>query len=843
MLQTLTIRNLWVIDGKHSMRETFIESIGGWILEAGRAQRILVLIALSCLIFPTVIATSPSGLGYVGVFTPGQHNLDNTWSVALSPDGYVLATGTDRSLVLMNMTDRSTINKVELVDTPTVLAFTPDGNYLVAGLLSASAQTVSIKVFEVDTMLSVGNDFTNGMNPKSIAISTDGSRVLIQDQYRGAFELSLPDLDILGHLEGSHDDTVSCVGYGKNDETLMTGGVDGKLILWDATDYSQSSSMENHAESIRDCTISPDGEIISILDEKGIMRSYDRSGNSIQDSKFDFLKAIEMEWSVDGKYLFVLESFLSPSIHKIRVSDWSFIEITQMHHKAIDFTISEDGQSIIVSTGTTHLAIYQSNYIAPGHGQEGADFDEDGVPDILDIDDDGDGISDLYDIHCPEGENCALYPNEDYLRNVELNIKEGVLEVHDTISFSKYDSSALRNLTSTLLIDDRRITPEELTWMTGAMCDNIVSREVVESWRVLLSLEGAELGEGEMSCGSVQGMSTASLEDYSARASFTWTTTFQLYGQPVAPYNITIKGMLEAPTGSSAVISAQFPVLISFSDSLAVDESDIIWQRSNSFTTAFMDVIPPEEPGIGAILVAFISVNGWVGLLFMFSSVLFVGIIFKQKKEIQMKLLDSELQENKLKKEEESEEEFDDYYPETEEEEIEEEIEETWSNESQSTPPKPKRGPPRASTRRASKMPISTPVKAVKTRRRRVSSEQPKGSKRVSLSEVTEEEEYSSDDDYNYGLDGVYHDPNWETDYGQVEITTKVRKVIKQESPEKPVSKGRRKVKRKNKTGSKKEKITKPKEQSPEKSHNDDDDDDDDAMDKALGMLTGSSPK
>ncbi len=140
-------------------------------------------------------------------------------------------------------------------------------------------------------------------------------------------------------------------------------------------------------------------------------------------------------------------------------------------------------------------------------------------------------------------------------------------------------------------------------------------------------------------------------------------------------------------------------------------------------------------------------------------------------------------------------------------------------------------------------MPISTPVKAVKTRRRRVSSEQPKGSKRVSLSEVTEEEEYSSDDDYNYGLDGVYHDPNWETDYGQVEITTKVRKVIKQESPEKPVSKGRRKVKRKNKTGSKKEKITKPKEQSPEKSHNDDDDDDDDAMDKALGMLTGSSPK
>jgi hypothetical protein len=65
---------------------------------------------------------------------------------------------------------------------------------------------------------------------------------------------------------------------------------------------------------------------------------------------------------------------------------------------------------------------------------------------------------------------------------------------------------------------------------------------------------------------------------------------------------------------------------------------------------------------------------------------------------------------------------------------------------------------------------------------------------------------------------------------------------MKQESPEKPVSKGRRKVKRKNKTGSKKEKIAKPREHIPEKSQNNDDDDDD-AMDKALGMLTGSSPK
>jgi WD40 repeat protein len=795
------------------------------------------------MLLPTVIATSPSGLGYVGVFTPGVQNPDNTWSVALSPDGSVLATGTERSLVLMDMADRSIISKVELVDTPTVLAFTPNGNYLVAGLLSASAQTVSIKVFEVDTMLSVGNDFTNGWNPKSIAISVDGSRVLIQDQNKGAFELSLPSLDILGQLKDGHDDAVSCVGYGKDDETLMTGGVDGKLILWDATDYSKISTIENHAEYIQDCTFSPDGEIISILDDKGIMRSYDRSGNSIQNSKLEFLEAIEIEWSVDGKFLFVLESFLSPSIHKIRVSDRSFIEITQMHHKAIDFTISGDGQSIIVSTGTTHLAIYQSNYLAPGHGQEGADFDEDGVPDILDVDDDGDGISDPYDIHCPEGENCALYPDEDYLRNVELNIEEGVLQVHDTVSFSKHDSSALRNLTSTLLIDDGRITPEELTWMTGAMCDNIVSRDVVESWRVLLSLEGAELGDGEMSCGSVQGMSTASLDDYSARASLTWTTTFQLNGQPVAPYNITIKGMLEAPTGSSAVISAQFPVLISFSDSSAVDGTKIIWQRSSSFTTALMDAIPPEEPGIGSLIVAFISVNGWVGLAFVFSSVLFVGIMFKQKKEIQIKLLDPDFQENEVDNEEEVEEELDDYYLENEDSEFEEEIEEeeVWSNESQSTPPKPKRGPPRASTRRAAKVPIQTPVKAVKTRRRRVSSEQPKGSKSVSLRAVTEEEDFS-DEDYNYDLDGVYHDPNWETDYGQVEMTTKVRKVIKQEPTEKPASKGRRKVKRKNKKESKKEEVSKPKEATPKESQNNDDDDDD-AMDKALGMLTGSSPK
>jgi len=827
------------------MRETFSDANRGYNLQAGSAHRILVLIALSSLIFPTVSAISPSGLGYVGVFTPSQDSLEKTWSVALSSNESVLATGTDRHLVLMNMTDRSIISMAELVDTPTVLAFTPDGNYLVAGFLSVSVHTVSIKVFEVATMQNVGADFTNGKNPKSIAISSDGSRVLIQDQHKGAFELSLPGLDVLGHLEGGHDGAVSCVGYGKNDETLMTGGVDGKLVFWDAIDYSQIGSFENHAGYIQDCTISSDGEIVSILDEKGILRSYDEDGNTIQNSMFDFLEAIEIEWSADGEHLFVLASPQLSSIQKIRVSDWSLTEITQMGHKSIDFAISSDERSIFVSTGTTHLAIYQSNYISPSQGQEGPDFDEDGIPDHLDIDDDGDGIPDHYDIHCPEGENCSLYPNVDYLRNVEFNIEKGVLEVHDSVSFSKYDSSALRNLTSTLLIDDQRITPEELTLMTEAMCSNIASRDVVESWRILLSLEGAELSEGAMSCGSVKGMSTTSLNDYSARASFTWTTTFQLNGQPVAPYNITIKGMLEAPTGSSAVISAQFPVLLSFSDSLAADGSDIIWQRSNSVISVLMDALPPEELGAGAKIKAFISVNSWIPLLFMFSSILFTGIIFKQKNIIKTKILSIETKEGEGEEEEESEEEFDDYHPEVEEEEFEEEVErEVWSNESQSTPPKPNRGPPRASTRRASKVPIQTPAKAVKTRRRRASSEQPEGSKRVSLKKVVEEED-SSDDDYDYSLDGVYHDPNWETDYGQVEATTKVRKVIKQESPEEPVekpaSKGRRKAKRKNKTESKAERVVKPKEQFPEDSQNNDQDDDE--MDKALGMLTGSFPK
>ena len=177
-------------------------------------------------------------------------------------------------------------------------------------------------------------------------------------------------------------------------------------------------------------------------------------------------------------------------------------------------------------------------------------------------------------------------------------------------------------------------------------------------------------------------------------------------------------------------------------------------------------------------------------------------------------------------------------------------------------PPRPKRGPPRRSTRRVAheEYPIddSPPVKA---RRKRVSSKQPIGSKRRTLSK-------SAELDYDYGQDGVYHDGDWDTEYDIYEPPqTKVRKVrkvenvpeLEEEEPKPEKKKGRRKVKRRNnkeKTSSKaavdepvvakkvvatKKRKSAVSKQTQGDGGKDSSDDEESAMDKALGMLTGDS--
>lgn len=820
---------------------------------------LIALLLASISIIGLAHAATPSGMGYVGVHTAGQISFDETLSVALSPDETLLATGTEGYVVITKMSDRSVVEILSVKDHATALQFSPDGSYLAVGLKSDSLSGDALKFYSTNDWSESDKTFTNGKNPRDISFTNSGDKVLVQGQDKDVFELSFPELSLLGHLNGHHTDDIKCSDYGYDGLISVTGGMDGEIAFWDMSDYSKSSSLKIGNYGVIDCDINPSSSQVVVLTENGEISVYWLNGTLIEDSIIDFIDAKEARWSHDGEHIHVLESHLLPSLQRVRASDWVIDEFTHIGHQVRTFDISQDGQTLVTSTGTIHVGVYQSNYVEQGVGQLGADFDEDGIPDSIDIDDDGDGILDIYDVSC-DSSDCTKDPDSRYLRNIELLISGNKLIVSDSVSFGRYDSNALRNLTSTLLSDDNKINVDELSWMSTAMCDNIRHRDVIDQWMSMIEIEGSQLSNGSLACDPIAGISSNDFGDLSLRATFTWVTTFDLSSQPVAPYNITMKGILLAPTGSSAVIAPQFPLSLDFVDSNSQNFRIDIWNRSDTARIVLMEELEAVKPGAVGLVASFITDNLWIPISIVVGILVCIGLIFKQNRDISSALFESDEEKTEDYDEEEDE------YIEPVEDEYEEETSASWSNSSDSSPPKPRRGPPRKSTRRIAheEYPIDeTQEPVVKARRKRVGSKQPVGSKRKTLSESAELE-------YDYGEDGVYHDGDWDTEYDVYEpVQAKVRKVRKSEDAKEEVetkpsaNKARRKVKRrnKNKDSSSKSKnkdapvVAKKKVVSSRKkatnltedSTPQDDggkeslEDEELLMDKALGMLTGDS--
>ncbi len=828
-----------------------------------RGGPLVALLLTSLSIMALVQAATPSGMGFVGVHTAGQESFDETLSVALSPDGSLLATGTEGYVVISRMSDRSVIETISVADHVTALEFSPNGEYLALGLRSDSLSGDALRVLLTEDWSVYEKSFANGKNPRDISFSDAGDKMLLQGQDGDIFELSFPEFSILGHMTGHHLDDITCTDYGYGGLIAVSGGLDGKIAFWDLSDYSLSSSLDFEDSEIVDCLFNPSSSQVAILTNDGKVRSYWLNGSLVENSELDFIQAKQLQWSHEGDHLYVLETNILPSLQRVRVNDWVVDEFTYIGHNVNGFDLSNDEDTLVTSTGTIHSGVYQSTYFQQGFGEPGDDFDQDGVPDHIDVDDDGDGILDIYDYSCSSSD-CTKDPDPNYMRNIEFEVSNEELIISDSISFDRYDSNALRNLTTSLLSDDNKISVDELTWMSTAMCDNIRHRDVIDQWHSMIEVEGSQLSNGTLSCEPVSGISSNDFGDLSLRATFTWVTTFDLSSAPIAPYNITVKGIIFAPTGSSAIIAPQFPASIDFVDLNAENNRIDLWNRNETTRIVLMEELEEEGPGLTGLVASFISDNYWIPIISFLGILVGLGLIIKQNKDIANALIRGERDEDD---EEEEEDDYDDesyddsYLDESEYEEEDYDDDSTWSSESESLPPRPKRGPPRKSTRRVAheEYPIddSPPVKA---RRKRVSSKQPIGSKRRTLSESVEL-------DYDYGQDGVYHDGDWDTEYDVYEPPqTKVRKVrkvenvpeLEEEVPKPEKKKGRRKVKRRNnkkeKTSSKaavddsivakKVVATKKRKTGVSKKPQDDggkdsSDDEESAMDKALGMLTG----
>jgi WD40 repeat protein/transcriptional regulator with XRE-family HTH domain len=190
-------------------------------------------------------------------------------SVAFSPDGKTLATGSDAGTILLR--DAATHRKITALTGPTgpvhSIAFSPDGKTLATG---GSA----VRLWDVATHRKITALTSHTGAVDSVVFSPDG-----QTLATGNADGSVRLWDVTTHrkiaaLTGPTA-RVDSVAFSPDGTTLATGSGDGAVRLWDVASHRQITALTGPVGAVNSVAFSPDGTTLATGNADGTVRLWD----------------------------------------------------------------------------------------------------------------------------------------------------------------------------------------------------------------------------------------------------------------------------------------------------------------------------------------------------------------------------------------------------------------------------------------------------------------------------------------------------------------------------------------------------------------------------------------
>ncbi len=233
---------------------------------------------------------------------------DTIWSLAVSPDESVIATGSGEwgfaspgEIILWNAHTGEILRRIEAHDGPIMgLGFSPDGRYLAScsiGWESAPAEPVKIWSVAGELMHTLP---LPARNAYSVRFSPDGKWLAIGASKKVQM-WETESFSGVSYLEG-HQESVFEIAFSPNSQKLASVGRDGTARIFDIASGVQTQLFSG-LRDLRCVSFSPDGRYLAFTSYGGDLRVWDTTDppDKIQKYSYSFSAISSFEYSPEGR--------------------------------------------------------------------------------------------------------------------------------------------------------------------------------------------------------------------------------------------------------------------------------------------------------------------------------------------------------------------------------------------------------------------------------------------------------------------------------------------------------------------------------------------------------------
>ena len=549
----------------------------------------LFLISLLAFNLLSISVSASSGLVYNSAATNDIKSSTSNY-VSVNHDNSIIAGAYSKEVVLYHTSNYSVIDVIEFQREVFDVKFSPDGNHLAITTVSTPEFSDSVIIYDVlENEVFPDREKTNSVR-SSISWMPDSNYLAVSNFQNGINLIKIDSMEVEIQYSNEHLADITCIEFSNDGQLLISGDKNGVLNLWNSDGTFTGKSFNLQSE-ITGCGFNSQNQRVSAVSIDGEISTWTITGNLLHEKSIN--SAMGLKWSQTLDILYVLEYGNEPRLLSLDGSTFNEISSTYFIHKSLDFDLNELSNGIIsdiyVSTDSNHITNYAVPTAREGYGETGADLDGDKIPDSIDDDDDGDSFLDDWDFNCPEEvAECERNPDVENIRSITISISDDSAIIEDEYTFGLLASAEIRNLTRRAIISDQQISYEETNLFENAVCNNLDSSDIIQTWRNNLELSIGQVANGSLQCIVTSGLSFTQTFDPNG-VKFMLKLVFDVIPNATLPVDLSIKEQIVFSDSSITHLVENHPIFVSQISSEGNNEGQIWWENEGSLTITFSE--------------------------------------------------------------------------------------------------------------------------------------------------------------------------------------------------------------------------------------------------------------